>query len=361
MALLPGFLNLKDVLGDRIIQVDIEAVNDAFDQAMSAYNETTNEMLSLFAEPVSTHQIRYKSPVAAYLEALDEHGRARPMKSVGHYDVAFPLFKAGSAFGMTRDVRVKMTVQEANNQLAMMLDADRRFIRRQILSALFSNTNFTFPDEMYGNLTCLPLANNDGQQYFVWAGSEAPASANAFMFQAAAIADGASTNPLPAIWSQLVQSPENSGGDDVVLLCASSLIAPIKALADFTLFPIDPNIVQPTTIRQLQGELDIPVPGRIHGKAHGMWIVEWTALPAGYAIAVTDGGPRPLGVREPVELELRGFQAVADRNDHPYFERQFERRIGFSAYNRVGAVILQAGIGGTQYAIPSGYDRSVQL
>src|SRR5262245_42315610 len=126
MPLLPGFANLQDILKERVIGANMPVVDSSFTQALPVHNQETTQMLALYAQPKSHYQIRYKSPVAAYLEALDEHGRARPIKMLGHYDIAFPVYKAGSAFGMTRDARVRMTVQEANDQTSLMLDADRR-------------------------------------------------------------------------------------------------------------------------------------------------------------------------------------------------------------------------------------------
>jgi hypothetical protein len=70
-------------------------------------------------------------------------------------------------------------------------------------------------------------------------------------------------------------------------------------------------------------------------------------------IATMTDGDRPLARREDPEPELQGFNRVAERDDHPYYESQWLRRIGFGARNRVGAFMVRIGNG--TYDEPSGY------
>ena len=84
-----------------------------------------------------------------------------------------------------------------------------------------------------------------------------------------------------------------------------------------------------------------------------MWLAEWKGLPANYLVATMTGGPRPIAMREEPEASLRGFNRVAERNDHPFYESQYLRVAGFGAQNRVGAVIMRVSNGA--YAIPTNY------
>jgi hypothetical protein len=96
------------------------------------------------------------------------------------------------------------------------------------------------------------------------------------------------------------------------------------------------------------------MPGVLKGRVSNVWIVEWGQLPSSYVIATTTEGPRPLGFRQDPEAELQGFKQVAERNDHPFYERQYLRRAGFGALNRPGALVYYLGTSDT-YAVPSGY------
>jgi hypothetical protein len=105
----------------------------------------------------------------------------------------------------------------------------------------------------------------------------------------------------------------------------------------------------------LVGNLGVALPGELFGYHDaGIWLAEWKNLPNDYIIAVSTGGERPIAMREEPEAELQGFRAVAEREDHPFWERQYLRTAGFGGWNRVGAVVLRMG-SGAYTAAPSGY------
>lgn len=351
-VLLHGFSSLKDVLAQRVTGDLIPTVETAVAQSIADHNEVTKRMIELFVTRITAHQIRYKSPVAAKLQPLDEFGRARKIKMAGYYDVGFPIKSAGSAFGHTREARIKMTVKDFNDSLTLMLDADLRWQRDQIMSALFTNTSYTFGDEEFGNVTVMPLANGDTQVYLIRAGAEAgEASVQHFRAQAANLADA--TNPYPTIYRDLTKRPENSSGK-VVSFIPANLRDEVEGLATFK-EASDPDIRLADNKDELIGALGISVPGEVVGKVGKVWVVEWDALPDDYTINIATGGDKPLAMREHAEPELQGFSAVADRADHPYFERQFVRSAGFGAWNRVAAIVQRFNNGA--YAAPTGLSQ----
>jgi len=212
----------------------------------------------------------------------------------------------------------------------------------------------TFIDEEFGSLTVKPLANGDSQVYLIEEGAEDGATAAHYVAQTTNIA---ATN-FETIYEELTTKPENGSGDgEVIVFINSADASTVTALSGF-IDEADPDIALGANSDRLVGSLSASVPGRVLGKIAQCWVVQWNAVPANYALGVITSGPRALGLREPSEAELRGFQAVADRNDHPYFERQFERRLGFGAYNRVGAYVLQFSGGDTTYDIPSGFNAA---
>jgi hypothetical protein len=348
-AILYGFHNLRDLLTERVTANNFQEVNQAIDATLQEHNRQMMALLALFAEPTTEYQVRYKSPKAKRLQPLDEGGRARPTKRAGFYDVGFPIHNAGDAFGVDYVTRVKMTVQEVNDWLAETMVGDKRWMRDQLLAALFTNVNWTYPDQLYGNLTIKPLANNDTDTYQVMAGGDAGATAQHYLAQAAAIADA--TNPYPTIHDTLMDHPENGG--EVVAFIPSGLRATTEALATFTEV-LDPRITPGNATAVLSGTLGIQTPGRVLGyETSGVWIVEWRSLPTGYIIATTTEGPRPLAMREHEEAELQGFKRVAERDDHPWYESQYLRMAGFGGWNRVNGLVYR--IGNASYAIPSGF------
>jgi hypothetical protein len=348
-----GFVNLKDVFTQRIEDVGVQVVNSAIDETITEHNRQLESLMSLFVDATQQYKLRYKTPTAASLQPLDENGRARPIKAVGYYDIAFPLQMGGTAWGQTYYASKKLTVEDANNTMASLVSADKRWMRDRILAALFTNVNYTFDDPEHGSLTIKPLANGDTDSYLISAGSDAGATDTHYLAQAGAILDA--SDPFPAIYSELTEHPENSG--DVVVFVPTSNKAATEALAGF--YPMgDPNLRVGANSTVVSGSLGVAIPGTVFGYHEaGVWLAEWKVLPADYLIATTTGGPRPLGMREEPESSLRGFNRVAERNDYPFYESQYLRVAGFGAQNRVGAVVQRVGSG--SYSIPANYTAPI--
>jgi hypothetical protein len=344
-----GFHTLKDVLASRVSGSLIEATNEAIRAAVAAHNAAIDAAVGFFATRTTEHQRRYAQVGNARLQPLDENGRARPIKPSGYYDVAWPIDMGGSAWGANYVTRAKMTVADAERATAMMLTADAHWMRDHLLAALYQDDGYTFSDDLYGDLTVEGLANGDAVTYGMFSGAATAATDDHILADADAIADA--TNPYPTIRDELMEHPENAG--QVVAFIPSGLRATTEALATF--HPIaDPNIRRGADNDELVGGLGVSHPGTLIGyEDSGVWIVEWLALPADYIVAATTDGERPLAMREDPEDELRGFQQVAERNDHPFYESQWLRRAGFGGWNRVGGLVMRIGNG--TYAVPTGY------
>lgn len=306
--------------------------------------------MNLFVDKTTKHKIRYKSPVAAKLQPLDEFGRARKIKQAGYYDLGFPIRDAGGALGETRITLVKMTVKEVNDRIAMMLDADKRWLRDQILAALFDNVGYTFSDDEFGDLDIKGLANGDAVKYLIRAGAEDGETAN--HYRTITAMDDANQN-FAQIFTDLTKRPENRGGE-VITMIPTNLEADVMALADF-IEKDDDDIAVSNTKDRLVGSLGADVPGEVIGKVNRNWIVRWDALPDSTMVSVSTGGDRPLVMREHPEPELQGFQRVSERDDDPYYEAQYIRLAGFSAFNRVGAIVTQ--VTGGAYTVPTGFEQ----
>lgn len=350
VELLNGFYNLKDVVNQRVTGDLIPVVTDAIDQSLSEHARVTDIMTEMFVKKTTEHKIRYKSPVAAKLQPLDEHGRARKIKGAGSYDLAFPMREAGAALGETRIALVKMTVQEVNDRIATLLDADKRWLRDMILAALFDNAGYTFSDDEYGDLAVKGLANQDGTLYLVKAGAETGSEAQHYR---AITALNNSTSPFNTIYRDLTSRPENFGGGEVISLIPTNLEDDVMALTNFIDFD-DPDIQRGSASDILVGRLGVSVPGEVIGKVDRNWIVRWDALPDDYIVSTITSGERALAMREHPEAELQGFKRVANRDDDPYYESQYVRYAGFGAWNRVGSIITRVDAGGT-YAVPTGF------
>jgi hypothetical protein len=350
--LLYGFVQLKDLANRRVTEIGVQVVNDAINAAIEEHNRQIDAILALFVERTTEFKERFTSPVVARLQPLDENGRARPIKPFGVYDVAYPLQDAGTAWGATYKAREKMTVQEANDITATLISADIRWMRDHILAALFTNVDWTFQDPFHGALTIHGLANGDTVKYFIQAGADDGAIDDHYLGQAAGVANA--TNPFPTIYSELTEHPENSG--DVISFIPTNIKTDVQSLTTF--YPVrDPNISAGADVSELTGSLGVALPSGPNSllgyDASGVWIAEWKSLPDSRIVSLMTGGPRALKMREEDVESLRGFKKVAERNDHPFYESQYQRTAGFGANNRVGAVVTE--VGDASYDIPTNY------
>jgi len=348
--LLYGFTGLKDVVNERVTGDLIVPVTEAIDRTIEVHNKVTEDMLRLFTQPTTQYKVRYKSPFAAKLQPLDEYGRARKVRQAGYYDVAFPIKSAGTALGETRLALAKMTIGQVNERIALILDADKRWLRDEILSALFGNTEYTFMDEEHGDLTIKPIANGDDTRYLLRMGAEQGETADHFL--SIPSMDDANNN-FSAIHQLLTKRPENAGDGKVITFIPTNLRDDVENLAAFK-EASDPDITEGIGKDRLTGTLNASVPGEVLGKVSRNWIVEWGAMPSDYMISVITSGDRALAMRQHPEAELQGFYRSADRVDSPFFESQYERHAGFGGWNRVNVVVTK--VGGA-YSVPSGFER----
>lgn len=354
-----GFENLTSRMSERVTTIGVDDVLDAINQSLEEHNRQLNALVGLFAETTTDFQTQYRTPVHYRLQPLDENGRAEPIRRAGAYTCAWPLKQAGLARGENYVTGVKTTLAELAMDIAAIEEADARWMRDQILAALFNNVTWTYPDDLHGDLSIQPLANGDAVTYNLRTGDDIPATDNHYLAQAEAISD--TNNPFETAWEELMEHPENAGAE-VIALVPYNLRSSIRALTDYYDAP-DANINYGNDTALLGAFPNIAVPGEMLGYVGGgrtkVWVCEWRSLPNNYIIHVAVGAPagKPLRMRQHEEAELQGFKMVATREDYPYSESQWLRFAGFGGWARVSATVTLIGSG--SYVIPPGYAEPV--
>jgi hypothetical protein len=353
-----GFVDMEYLFSQRVVDRMIPTVQTAVEQTYEEHNRIINAMMTELVTLTTEDQINYQLPDGGELQPLDEKGNPRPTKPVGTYTIAFPIRGGGDAWADDRVSRAHMTVGDANRLTLSALTKDARWLRRQMLAALFTNVSYVYKDKINGNLTILPLADNDDVTYVRVNGESA--KADHYLAQAAAIDDA--NNPFPTIYNTLSAYPGNNG--PYVVYVPTNLVASIKALANFD--PArDADIIYGADLTVLQATIttDNPVVnsdivgfGNIyHGKVDGCHIIEWKSLPDNYMIGLARGAAdTPLAMREYVPEELRGLFAEFHSPDGNVMESRYIRYAGFGVRNRIAALVYRIGAGA--YSIPSGYD-----
>ena len=353
-----GFHTLTSVFNERVTTVGVDRVQDAVNVAFENHNENLNRMQGVFVRNVESYKTTFAGEFITRNQPLDEHGRPYVVQGGTEYEVAFPLLESGNAMGWTWVAFQYLTVEEVNRKVRSLLIGDMRWMFDHILAALFASTSWTWWSKATGELTVQSLANGDTATYMVTNGSDQAATDDHIQAQANAIGSGAD-NPYPAIFADLSEHPENGAAPMVISFLPTALATATRALATFN--PVaDPNITMGTASDRLTGTLGVAHPGTLIGyEDSGVWIVEYPRLPAGYIVSVAYGGESPVGMRQHVAENLRGFVEVepvqgsaAERM--PYLRRDWYRGAGFGIWNRVGARIDRIGNG--TYAVPTNFE-----
>lgn len=346
-----GFHNLEDAASTPALDA-IDNVVDAIQQATAFYNAEIAQTLSSLTFRTTEHVLGVKPADSFELQPADEWARPVPVRRSGGKQAGFPLQRFQGSIAYSYEASLKMTVQDVNDILAGMQQADARKLGKLVLAGLLDNDGWTYPDEQYGNLTVLGMANGEEDWlYFRTAGGDG--ADNHYSGQAGGIVDG--SDPFPVLYQELTEHPENSGV--VVAFVNSTDVPAVNLLTEF--FPAPDTRLQlgSANTALLNGQ-NVPAPGRYIGyHSSGIEVREWSSWPAGYVGAFSSGGSKALAFREDELPQLQGFGPIADREDFPYLQRIFQRKAGVGAYNRVGAAVRR--VGAAAYVVPAGFAAPV--
>ncbi len=343
-VVLYGFHNLEDVLGQRASEVGEETISDAIRDAIAAHNADIAASLALFSRQTTAHSFGVQPAADGELQGLDQWGRPIPRRFPPKVKRELPIFMAGDSIATNYVTQEKMTVQEVNDRVEALTIADARWMRKQLLAAMFTNASYTFNDPEHGNLTISVLANGDTETYLRTATVSGSADTH---HKGAAALDQA---VLVDMHEEIVEHPENAG--EVVVFVPTANKATVQGFAGHVT-GADANVVPGSGASQYVGNLGVIAPGTPIGYNEDatVHLREWPQLPANYLVGVSTGGDRALAMREDEEASLRGFHEIPGRDDMPYLQRMWIRRAGFGARNRVGAVVYRTD--SATYAAPA--------
>lgn len=307
------------------------------------------------SESTSAVQERYQLPGTGMMTKRADGVRGIAVRPYGSFTVAYPLEDFSEQVVGTDVERAYMTAQEFQRHVDGVI---ARYITRRrfdILRRLFKSTTDTFIDPRHGSLTVQPLANGDTVTYPPVLGSDTAATENHYIetgYAAADISD--SNNPCITVRDELEEHfGAMTGGSNIAMFVNNAQRAVLENLTDFT--PVPDNYVR------VGDNVDVPTtlptaPGRILGRAHGVWVIEWRYIPANYALGVHLDAEAPLKERvDPAETGLpQGLTLMPTNDQYPFESAEWRTRYGVGTANRLNGVALEFGTGGT-YTIPTAF------
>lgn len=352
-----GFHNYSALAANRIAEMDAQVVFDMVNTSAAMHTERVNALLSGLTERTTEFRRKFILSAPVDMQPVTSDSSAKPVKPLLSYNVDFPLRSAAAAFGVDHVAAAKLKLSELEALTMTILMGDGKWMKRHMLASIFTNTNWSFDDPQQGTLTIKGLANADGTLYPLESGDTE--DSQHYLAQAGAIADNA--NPYDDIYAQLKKHPSNNVGPSTPIVCyiPTGLVATTKALANFVdLAATDIRlgadnsevVANAALINQVKAFGD-----EVLGKCDGCWIVEWSALPAGYIFAHAQGAGPVLGMREEPEAALQGLYTLRNTSNPVLQSTEMRRIAGFAVMNRVAALVYR--IGDASYAIPTNYEQ----
>jgi hypothetical protein len=304
-------------------------------------------------------KLRYKKPGAGYLQERNAQGTYGSAKATGSWDVAFPLRDKGITHSWNDVDVAKLSAEELSNHIVTGMNSYINSFRHDVLHVLFDNVQESFTDPDHGSLSIEPLANGDTVTYPPVTGEpDTEATEDHYLesgYAAANISD--TNNPLATIRDDLDHhyNGPSTGGDNIVVFCNRAQRSQLEGLTEFTEVP-DNWIMTGDNV-------DVPfglpnAPGKVLGRASGVWVVQWDYVPANYLLGIHLDETPPLLMRhDPLSTGLGtgDFMLVSRDEQFPFESAVWRARYGIGGGNRLNGVAMELGTGGS-YTVPTAYD-----
>lgn len=354
-----GTYSLEDLLSQRFTpasQFGFDNIARAIQAHLEWLNGQVADQMGLVAESSTDVRRVWGGSENMEMKEVDELGVARTQKDTNGVEVDFPLRKFSISTGWTSDFIARATPADLAQKALDVESAYVTRLRQELSASLFGKANYSFVDWL-GDGTTLAikkLLNADG---------------------------GAIPNaPDGTSFAGTHQHYTGTAGAALAYGDIDTLIANVTEhmLGGVKLFINRANVA---TLTALSGTkftaltlAVVAVPGRTSGtvmtdsvqddpdnKLVGYWAgyeVHTRAwVPSGYYMAIATQSPqKPIVHRLDKFTALNGMRMVYQLNAHPLTAQTFEAEIGFGAWGRHAAAVLDGG-NQTTYSNPSGLVR----
>ncbi|MFZ5919816.1 MAG: hypothetical protein ACOYY3_02050 [Chloroflexota bacterium] len=299
MSELFGLLNRSDLDRAFVNQIGQNVIYDAIQQVLDNHSEDLRAAYSIFVQEETELRVeRFKLPGGGYMQRRGGLAQSAASKRAGSWDVAYPIEDFGSQLAGDDITLAYMSLKELDTHLDDIILKDINTVRREILIAMFNNTDYPFEEDDLPDITVKPLANNDGTIYPPTAGQEDSAEDSHYLvsgYAPDAISDD--NDPFEVVRDELVEhfGGRSATGEDVAVFFNDAHTKKVEALSDFT--EIDDVHIRRGDYADSVVNAPTGLPGRVIGRVDGVWAVEWSWLPPDYFVGSHLAVAKPLKMR----------------------------------------------------------------
>lgn len=377
-----GYSARADILTRTRDGQDLNAVWNAFAEALDAFNATRQPLIDLLSVRVNGIVDEPGAPGTERFELATEFGipqSVRPTPTVASRAYPFDWYDMRQAY--TWRFLTKASSQQLDSVMNVAMEAENALVYEQVMKSLFNNANRAATlDGIATPFTVVALYNGDGSYIPPYKGLTFPGSHNHYL------SSGANTGQTafdPQDFLDLAGTVEHHGftrgaGYNIVILmnpsdAAQSVVKYVRnttfnsggATSVVSLYDFIPTQAANMSLMLPPGYTLVGglAPNSFAGMdVVGTWgpylFVQDYQIPAGYAVAVAIAGNASqaavIGIREDEDPSLQGLiLKPGNNNNYPLIDSYFIRGIGAGVRQRGAASIMKLDASGGAYTVPT--------
>ena len=354
-----GTYSLEDLLAQRFVpasEFGFDNIARAIQAHLDWLNAQVADQVGMIAESSTDVRRVYGGSEQMEMKEVDEVGVARTQSDSNGAEVDFPLRKFSISTGWTADFMARATPADLAQKA---LDIEAAYItrfRNELAAALFGKSNYSFVDWL-GDGTTLAikkLLNADGMA--VPNAPDGTTFATTHQHYKGTAGASLAYTDIDSIISNVTEH----GLTNVQLLINQADVATLTALSGtkFTALTLAVVALPARTTGTVETQVVTDDPAnKLVGYWAGYPVLTRSWVPDNYYMANAVNAPmKPIVHRLDKFTALNGMRMVYQLNAHPLTAQTFEAEIGFGAWGRHSAAILD-GAHQTTYSNPSGLVR----
>jgi hypothetical protein len=359
MTKVVGTYSLEDLLAQRFVpasQFGFDNIAAAIQAHLTWLNGQVADQVGLIAETSSDVRRVFGVNESMQMQEVDELGVARTQKDTMGVEVDFPLRKFSISTGWTADFMARATPRDLAQKA---LDIETAYVtrfRQEIAAALFKKTNYSFVDWLGDGTTLAVKALLNADSSKVPNAPDGTTFAGTHQHYMGTAGAALAYTDIDLLLANVTEH----GLLNVSLFINAANVATLVGLATtkfvaLTLAVIAvPNRTSGTV--QTADVTDDPA-NKLVGYWAGYPVYTRSWIPSGYYMALAVDSPqKPIVHRVDKFAGLNGLRMVFQLNAHPLTAQMFEAEVGFGAWGRHAAAILDGGAQ-TTYVNPTGLVR----
>lgn len=347
-----------DILTRTADGVDLNVLWNEFSAALDEWNAGRDAITALFTSPTTDSFALLPNGGDTFeIEKASQFGVPQAKSvSPNQLRMGFPLDWTDARTAYTRQYLRDASAEQVRAQHAGFLNADNRYVFREIMGALTRRP---------ADVASRPANENGVPIFSLWdglgdytpptyAGKSFTSNHNHYLVSGAATVDGGDLKQLTDTIQEHGYGLRQSN-EQVIIMVHPDDADVIRTFrhdpANEALKPYDfiPSVSAPAylTDKMIVGDKapalfnQLPIEGS-YGDA---WITKNFFIPKGYLIAVATAGANaarnPLWFREHVNAGLRGFRLLPTYERYPLIDAVYERGMGVGVRHRSAAAVMQ--------------------